>query len=116
ERTEHSAWRELLAVYDQVVRDHVARFGAVQFTSAGTRFVAAFEGPARAVRCSLGVVDAMERAGLPLRVGVHVGECEIVGHEVVGIVPQVSASLAEVATPGEILVTETVRDLVAGSG
>jgi pimeloyl-ACP methyl ester carboxylesterase len=116
ERTGHAAWREVLGMYDQVVRRHAARFDAVSVQSVGTRFVAAFEGPARALRCSLGVTDATGHLGLSLRIGVHAGECELAGDEVVGVIPLVSANLAETARPGEILATETVRDLVAGSG
>jgi pimeloyl-ACP methyl ester carboxylesterase/class 3 adenylate cyclase len=116
EQIGHSVWREHLAAYNQVVRDHVARFDAVTVNNIGTRFVAAFEGPARALRCSLGVISATERLGLSLRVGAHVGECELMGDDVVGVVPQVSAGLADAARSGEILASETVRDLVAGSG
>jgi class 3 adenylate cyclase len=112
----HAVWRELLGAYDQVVRTHAARFDAVSIHSVGTRFVLAFEGPGRALRCALGIIDATEHLGLPLRIGVHAGECELAGDEVVGVVPQVSADLTEAARPGEILATESARDLVAGSG
>jgi pimeloyl-ACP methyl ester carboxylesterase len=116
ERLGHAAWRELLGTCDQVVREHLVRFDAVSVKSIGARFVAAFDGPARALRCSLGVIATMDRLGLSLRVGAHVGEGELVGDEVVGVVPQVSASIADAASVGEILASETVRDLVAGSG
>lgn len=115
-RTGHAVWRELLGVYDQVVRNHAARFEAVSVQNVGTRFVVAFEGPARALRWALGVLDATEHLGLSVRIGVHAGECEVAGSEIIGPVPQVSATLAEAARPGEILATETVRDLVSGGG
>jgi pimeloyl-ACP methyl ester carboxylesterase len=116
QRTGHAVWRELLGVYDEIIRNHAVRFDAVSLQNVGPRFVAAFEGPARALRCSLGVVEATEHLGLSLRIGVHAGECELAGDEVVGAVPHVSAALAGEARPGEILATETVRDLVAGGG
>jgi Adenylate and Guanylate cyclase catalytic domain len=75
-----------------------------------------FDGPARAIRCALGIVDASEHKGLSVRVGVHTGECEMVEADVRGIAVQVGARIAELAAPGQILVSSTVRDLVAGSG
>jgi pimeloyl-ACP methyl ester carboxylesterase/class 3 adenylate cyclase len=116
ERLGHSGWRELLAGYEQVVRAHAARFDAVSTTYVGTRFVLAFEGPARALRCAFGIVAATDRFGLQLRVGVHAGECEMAASGVLGMALQVAAWLAEAARGDEILASETVRDLVAGSG
>ena len=116
DRLGHSGWRELLAGYEQVVRTHAARFDAVSTTNVGTRFVLAFEGPARALRCALGIADATDRFGLQLRVGAHAGECEMAASGVLGVAPQVASWLAEAARGGEILASETVRDLVAGSG
>ena len=109
-------WRELLAAHDQDVRRHLARFGGQEVKHLGDGFLAAFDGPARAIRCALGISDAAERRGLPLRVGVHTGECEIVDGDVRGIAVHVGARLADLAEPGEILASSTVRDLVAGSG
>ncbi len=109
-------WRELLAAHDQDVRQHLSRFGGQEIKHLGDGFLAAFDGPARAIRCALGISDAAERRGLPLRVGVHTGECEIVDGDVLGIAVHVGARLADLAEPGEILASSTVRDLVAGSG
>lgn len=109
-------WRELLAAHDQDVFRHLARFGGEVVKHLGDGILAAFDGPARAIRCALGIVDAAERRGLALRVGVHTGECEVVDEDVRGIAVHVGARLGELAEPGEVLVSSTVRDLVAGSG
>lgn len=110
------ARRELLATHDQVVRDHLARFGGTEVKQLGEGFLGAFDGPARAIRCVLGIVAAAERIGLRTRVGVHTGECEIVDGDVRGVAVHIGARLVELAQPGQILVSGTVRDLVAGSG
>ena len=110
------ALRELVASHDRVIRDHLARFDGREVKRLGDGFLAVFDGPARAVRCAIGIADAAERLGLSLRIGVHTGECEIVGDDVQGITVHVGARIAEQAAPGEILASSTVRDLVAGSG
>jgi pimeloyl-ACP methyl ester carboxylesterase len=109
-------WRELLAAHDDDVRRHLSRFGGEEVKHLGDGFLASFDGPARAIRCVLGIADAAERRGLALRVGVHTGECEVIDGDVRGIAVHVGARLVECAAPGEILVSNTVRDLVAGSG
>jgi pimeloyl-ACP methyl ester carboxylesterase/class 3 adenylate cyclase len=109
-------WRELLAAHDTDVRRHLGRFGGDELKHLGDGFLAAFDGPARAIRCALGIIDAAERRGLALRVGVHTGECEVVDGDVRGIAVHVAARLVESAEAGEILASSTVRDLVAGSG
>ena len=110
------AWRELLAAHDRDVRTHLTRFGGEEVKHLGTGVLAVFDGPARAIRCAFGIVDASEPKGLSVRVGVHTGECEMVDADVRGIAVQVGASIVELAAPGQILVSSTVRDLVAGSG
>lgn len=110
------AWREIVASHDRVIRDHLARFGGTEMKHLGTGFLAVFDGPARAVRCAMGVVDAAERLGLSLRVGLHTGECEVADDSVQGITVHVGGRLVEITAPGEILVSNSVRDLVAGSG
>ncbi|MGH9026724.1 MAG: adenylate/guanylate cyclase domain-containing protein, partial [Acidimicrobiia bacterium] len=110
------AWRELLAAHDQAVRDHLNRFGGEEVKQLGDGFLAVFDGPARAIRCALGVIEAVARLGLSVRVGLHTGECEVVDSDVQGIAVHVSARIVELAVPGQILVSSTVRDLVAGSG
>jgi pimeloyl-ACP methyl ester carboxylesterase len=110
------AWRELLAAHDREVRTHLTRFGGEEVKHLGNGVLAVFDGPARAIRCALGIVDASEAKGLSVRVGVHTGECEMVEADVRGIAVHVGARIAELAAPGHILVSSTVRDLVAGSG
>ena len=95
---------------------HLARFGGEEVKHLGGGVLAVFDGPARAIRCALGIVDAAEPKGLSVRVGVHTGECEMVDADVRGIAVHVGARIAELAAPGQILVSSTVRDLVAGSG
>ena len=109
-------WREVLAAHDRDVRIHLTRFGGEEVKHLGNGVLAVFDGPARAIRCALGIVDASEQKGLSVRVGVHTGECEMVEADVRGIAVQVGARIAELAAPGQILVSSTVRDLVAGSG
>jgi pimeloyl-ACP methyl ester carboxylesterase/class 3 adenylate cyclase len=109
-------WRELLTAHHDDVRRHLARFGGDEVKHLGDGFRAAFDGPARAIRCALGIADAAERRGLVLRIGVHTGECEVVDGDLRGIAIHVGARLVECADPGEIVVSSTVRDLVAGSG
>jgi pimeloyl-ACP methyl ester carboxylesterase len=108
--------RELLASHDQAVRDHLARFGGTEVKQRGEGFLATFDGPARAIRCVLDITAAAERIGLPIRAGVHTGECEVIDGDVHGIAVHIGARLVELAAPGQILVSSAVRDLVAGSG
>jgi pimeloyl-ACP methyl ester carboxylesterase len=110
------AWRELLAAHDQMVRDHLIRFEGEEVKQLGDGFLAVFDGPARAIRCALGIVDAAGRLGLSVRVGLHTGECEVAESDVQGIAVHMSARIGELAGAGEILASSTVRDLVAGSG
>jgi pimeloyl-ACP methyl ester carboxylesterase len=110
------AWRELLAAHDRDVRTHLTRFGGEEVKHLGNGVLAVFDGPARAIRCALGIVDAAEPKGLSVRVGVHTGECEMLDADVHGIAVHVGARIAELAASGQILVSSTVRDLVAGSG
>lgn len=110
------AWRELQAAYDGEVNGHLARFGGWALEHLGTSCLAAFDGPARAVRFAVGIVEAAARHGLAARAGVHCGECELVDDKVQGVAVRVGTHLAELARPGEVLVSGTVRDLVAGSG
>jgi class 3 adenylate cyclase len=99
-----------------VVREHLARFRGTEIDTAGDGFFATFDGPGRAVRCAQDIVVALERLGLTIRAGVHTGECEVVGDEVAGIALHIGARVAAHAGPGEVVVSSTVKDLVAGSG
>jgi pimeloyl-ACP methyl ester carboxylesterase len=109
-------WRELLATYDEMVRAHLNRFAGREVKHLGDGFLAAFDGPARAIRCALGILDGSNRVGIDARIGIHTGECEEVDGDLRGIAVHMSSRLVDLANPGEILASGTVRDLVAGSG
>jgi class 3 adenylate cyclase/pimeloyl-ACP methyl ester carboxylesterase len=110
------AWRELLERHHALVRRELARFRGVERDTAGDGFFATFDGPARAIRCAQAILNSVETVGLELRVGVHSGECELHEGKVAGIVVSAGARVAALAGPGEVLVSSTVKDLVAGSG
>jgi class 3 adenylate cyclase len=109
-------WRELLDSHHRLVRRELARFRGREVDSAGDGFLAAFDGPARAVRCALAAGDAVSALGLRIRAGLHTGEVELAGENIRGIAVHVGARIASMAGKGEVLVSSTVRDLVAGSG
>ena len=110
------AWADLLAAHHEAVRREMLRFLGEEIDTAGDGFLALFDGPARAIRCALAVRERLAELGLSVRVGVHTGEIERRGREARGIAVHVSARVAAEAQPGEVLVTATTRDLVAGSG
>ncbi len=109
-------WRELLERHHQAVRRELARFSGRELDTSGDGFLAAFDGPARAIRCAKAVVSAVDDLGLQVRAGVHTGECEVLGEKLAGVAVHVGARVAAQAGPGEVLVSSTVRDLIAGSG
>jgi len=109
------AWRELLARHHAVVRRRLAEFRGEELDTAGDGFLATFDGPGRAVECALAVVADVRELGLEVRAGVHTGECERLEGKLAGIAVSIGARIAALASPGEILVSGTVRDLVAGS-
>jgi pimeloyl-ACP methyl ester carboxylesterase/class 3 adenylate cyclase len=109
-------WRELLEQHHQLVRRELARFRGREIDTAGDGFFAAFDGPARAVRCACAVSSTVRSLGLEVRAGAHTGECEVIGEKFGGIAVHIGARVAAQAAPGEVLVSSTVRDLVAGSG
>jgi pimeloyl-ACP methyl ester carboxylesterase len=109
-------WRELLDAHHFAVRRELERFGGREIDTAGDGFLAAFDGPARAIRCARSVVAGAGTHGLEVRAGVHTGECEVLGEKLAGLAVHVGARVAAQARPGEVLVTSTVRDLIAGSG
>jgi class 3 adenylate cyclase len=109
-------WRELLRRHQQIVRRELARHRGREVDAAGDGFFATFDGPARAIRCACAIVDAMGELDLEIRAGLHTGECEVVDGQVVGIAVHTGARVASHAEPGEVVVSSTVRDLVAGSG
>jgi pimeloyl-ACP methyl ester carboxylesterase len=109
-------WRELLAAHDAAVRRQLERFRGREIDTAGDGFFATFDGPARAVRCATSIRDAVRPLGLEIRAGLHTGECELAGENVRGIAVHTGARVAALAAAGEVLVSSTVKDLVAGSG
>jgi class 3 adenylate cyclase/dienelactone hydrolase len=110
------AWRELLDRHDELVRREVARGGGTVVDTAGDGVFARFDGPARAIRAARTIVASVRDLGLELRAGVHTGEVELVGEQVSGIAVHVGARVAAIAEAGQVLVSSTVRDLVAGAG
>jgi class 3 adenylate cyclase/pimeloyl-ACP methyl ester carboxylesterase len=109
-------WRELLQQHHAVVRRQLVRYSGREIDTAGDGFFASFDGPARAIRCARAITDAVRDLGLDVRAGLHTGECEIVDGKVGGIAVHIGARVAASAAPGEVLVSSTVRDIVAGSG
>jgi class 3 adenylate cyclase len=108
-------WREVLDRHDELLRRELERFRGKETTATGIGFLAAFDGPARAVHCALAAVNVGRRLGLELRVGVHTGECERRGNHLGGIALDIAAQVAALAQPNEVLVSRTVTDLVSGS-
>jgi DNA-binding SARP family transcriptional activator/class 3 adenylate cyclase len=109
-------WREVLDRHDDLLRRELERFRGREVTATGDGYLAAFDGPARAVQCALALTEAARRLGIELRVGVHTGECEQRGDQLGGIAVHIAARVAAVAQPGQVLASRTVPDLVAGSG
>jgi class 3 adenylate cyclase len=110
-----SAWRQLLERHHAVVRRELARFQGRELDTAGDGFFAAFDGPARAVLAASAIRDSLRALELEVRAGLHTGECEVSDGKVAGIAVSIGARIASLAEPGEILVSSTVKDLVAGS-
>ncbi len=109
-------WRDLLERHHALVRRELLRFRGRELDTAGDGFLAAFDGPARAIRCACAILAQVGELGLELRAGLHTGECELVDGKLAGIALHTGARVAAEARPGEVLVSSTVRDLVAGSG
>lgn len=109
-------WRVLLERHNMIAMNEVERFGGVAVKSTGDGYLATFDGPARGVRCAWAMRDAMTDLGIDIRAGIHTGECERLGDDVAGLAVHIGARVASLAGPGEVLVSSTVKDLVAGSG
>jgi pimeloyl-ACP methyl ester carboxylesterase len=109
-------WRELLARHHALIRRELVRFRGAELDTAGDGFFARFDGPARAIRCASAITESVRGLGLEIRAGLHTGECEVIDGKVGGIAVHIGARVAREAQPGEVLVSSTVRDLVAGSG
>jgi class 3 adenylate cyclase len=110
------AWRELIARHHAVVQSELTRFRGEEIDTAGDGVFASFDGPARAITCACAVRRTLGELGLDIRAGVHTGECELDGGKPRGIAVHIGARVAHEARPGEVLVSSTVKDLVAGSG
>jgi class 3 adenylate cyclase len=111
-----SAWRELLHRHHAAIRGELGRFRGHEVDTAGDGFFATFDGPARAIRCACAIRDSLRDLDLEVRAGLHTGECERDGERMTGIAVHIGARVAAMAGPGEVLVSRTVKDLVAGSG
>jgi pimeloyl-ACP methyl ester carboxylesterase/class 3 adenylate cyclase len=109
-------WREVLERFQSMVRETLREHRGREIDTAGDGFLAAFDGPARAIRCAAAVRERARAQGIDLRAGIHTGECEIIGDKLGGIAVHTGSRVAGKAEPGEILVSQTVKDLVAGSG
>jgi class 3 adenylate cyclase len=109
-------WRETLDEHDRLVRDELAAHGGREIKTTGDGFLALFDAPARAIRCAVSIRDGLHREGLDVRVGLHSGEVELRGEDVGGIAVNIGSRVAETGGAGDVLVSSTVRDLVAGSG
>jgi len=110
------AWRQLLEKHHETVRGQLGRFRGKEMDTAGDGFFATFDGPARAIRCAFAIREGIGELELDIRAGLHSGECELVDGKAGGIAVHIGARVASLAEPGEVLVSSTVKDLVAGSG
>jgi class 3 adenylate cyclase/pimeloyl-ACP methyl ester carboxylesterase len=110
------AWRELLERHDALMRRELERHRGREVKTIGDGFLATFDGPARGIRCACSARDAVRELGFEMRAGLHTGECELIGDDVAGIAVNIGARVGSAAAPGEVLVSRTVTDLVAGSG
>jgi class 3 adenylate cyclase len=109
-------WADLLRDHHAVVRGCLARYRGRELDTAGDGFFAAFDGPARAIRCAQAIVAAVRPLGLQVRAGLHTGECRTIDGKIAGLAVSIGARVTSLAGPSEILVSQTVRDLTAGSG
>ncbi len=109
-------WGYMLKSYQNVVRKELDRFKGKEVDTAGDSFFALFDGPARAIRCAIAIINEMQGLGIKLRAGVHTGECEVIEKKVGGIAVHMGARVMAEAGPGEVFVSGTVKDLVSGSG
>ena len=111
-----AGWRHVVQQHHAAVRAHLARFRGREIDTAGDGFFAAFDGPARAIRCARAIVDDAASTGLEVRAGLHTGECETIDGKVGGLAVVIGSRIGSLAGPSQVLVSQTVKDLVAGSG
>jgi class 3 adenylate cyclase len=110
-----AGWRELVERHHALVRQHLSRFRGEEVDTVGDSFFARFDGPIRAVRCAQAIGGSMRELGLEVRAGLHTGECEIADGKIAGLAVNIGARVVALAEPGDVLVSSTVKDLVAGS-
>jgi class 3 adenylate cyclase len=119
--TEHAArlgdrrWHDLVSDHDELVSKQISVYRGRTIRSTGDGVFASFDGPARAIRCALSVVDAAGTLDVDIRAGLHTGECELAGNDLAGVTVHIGARIADLAAPSQVLVSGTVRDLVVGS-
>ena len=119
--TEHAArlgdrrWHDLIAHHDRLIQDHISVYRGRSIRTTGDGVFAAFDGPARAIRCAVAVIGAARSLDVDLRAGLHTGECELAGDDLAGVTVHIGARIADLAEPSQVLVSGTVRDLVVGS-
>jgi class 3 adenylate cyclase/esterase/lipase len=111
-----SRWRNLLDSHHALIKRNLSRFRGHEIKSTGDGILATFDGPARGVRCACAIRDEIRQLGIEVRAGLHTGECEMMGDDVGGIAVHIGARVASLASANEVLVSSTVKDLVAGSG
>jgi class 3 adenylate cyclase len=120
--TEHQAaagdraWAEVMRRHHAIAREALERWQGVENDTAGDGFYATFDGPTRAIRCALDIVDRVSEIGIEIRAGIHTGECEVVDGKRAGLAVTIGSRIADVAGPRDVLVSRTVKDLTAGSG
>jgi len=109
-------WVDLLDAHNELAKREIGRFRGRTIKSTGDGFLAIFDGPGRAVRCAQSIGAEVRKLGIEMKAGLHCGECELLGDDVGGIAVHIAARVVAQARPGEVLVSSTVKDLVAGSG
>ena len=109
-------WRSLLDAHDRAIRNELSRFRGREIKTLGDGFLACFDGPARAIHCAQAITKATKTLGIDVRSGLHTGECEVRGDDLAGLAVHIAARVGALAAPDEVLVSSTVKDLVAGSG
>lgn len=114
-RAGDTIWRSQLERHNDVVRNRIEHFEGREIKQTGDGFMAAFDGPTRAIRCASAICESMRDLGLRVRAGIHTGECEVIGDDLSGIAVHIAARLTEAAAPSEVLVSRTAREAVTGS-
>jgi class 3 adenylate cyclase len=110
------AWTDLVRAHDSRVRAELRRFGGREIDTAGDGFLASFSSPTAAIRCAQAVQTSMRELGVDVRIGLHTGECELAGEKLRGVAVHIGARVAGKADAGDVLVSQTVKDITTGSG